>query len=119
LPKNGLPDGPSTVVSIPIVMISLSMARLLARETRQSLSSGEYERLYNFTDFRDAVMHGRILFPAYQNFKERSSMISQIGELIEELHSRGGNPVHPRSDCLPFSDAQTRSVSEPCQEPRV
>ena len=51
----------------------------------KSLSNGEYERLYNFTDFRDAVMHGRILFPAYRNFKERSSMISQIGELIDHL----------------------------------
>jgi hypothetical protein len=51
----------------------------------KSLSNGEYERLYNFTDFRDAVMHGRILFPAYRNFQERSSMISQMGELIDHL----------------------------------
>ena len=51
----------------------------------KSLSNGEYERLFNFTDFRDAVMHGRILFPAYRHFKERSSMISQIGELIDHL----------------------------------
>jgi len=51
----------------------------------KSLSNSEYERLYNFTDFRDAVMHGRILFPAYRNFQERRSMISQMGELIDHL----------------------------------
>ena len=51
----------------------------------KTLSNSEYERLYNFTDFRDAVMHGRILFPAYRDFEERRSTISQIGELIDHL----------------------------------
>jgi hypothetical protein len=68
----------------------------------KTLSNGEYERLYNFTDFRDAVMHGRILFPAYRNFKERSSMISQIGELIDHLDSYCALPARglpkPTSD---------------------
>jgi len=54
-----------------------------------SLSNSEYERLYNFTDFRDAVMHCRILFPAYWDFKKRSSTISQIGELIGHLDAYG------------------------------
>ena len=51
----------------------------------KSLSNSEYEKLYNFTDFRDAVMHGRILLADYRNFKEHCSMISQIGELIGHL----------------------------------
>jgi len=51
----------------------------------RALSNAEYERLYNFTDFRDAVMHGRILFPVYLDFKQRLGTISQIGDLIDHL----------------------------------
>lgn len=57
----------------------------LHQKVGKSLSNSEYERLYNFTDFRDAVMHGRILFPTYSAFQKRSSTISQIGELIDHL----------------------------------
>ena len=57
----------------------------LHQKIGKSLSNSEYERLYNFTDFRDAVMHGRILFPTYWAFQKRSSTISQIGELIDHL----------------------------------
>ena len=57
----------------------------LHQRVGKSLSNSEYERLYNFTDFRDAVMHGRILFPTYWAFQKRSSTISQIGELIDHL----------------------------------
>jgi hypothetical protein len=49
------------------------------------LSNGEYERLYNFTRLRDAVMHGRVLFPAYRDFKKFIGMIDNIGEFIDHL----------------------------------
>lgn len=51
----------------------------------RAVSNGEYEGLYNFADFRDAVMHGRVLFPVYLDFKQRLSTISQIGDLIGHL----------------------------------
>ena len=57
------------------------------------LSNGEYERLYNFTDFRDAVMHGRVLFPFYLDFKQRLSTISQIGDLIGHLDAYWARPA--------------------------
>ncbi len=57
----------------------------LHQKIGKSLSNTEYERLYNFTEFRDAVMHGRILFPTYWDFQKRSRTISQIGELIDHL----------------------------------
>jgi len=59
----------------------------------RALSNGEYERLYNFTDFRDAVMHGRILFPVYLDFKQRLSTISQIGDLIDHLDAYCAQPA--------------------------
>jgi len=52
----------------------------------KSLSNTEYQRLYDFTDLRDAVMHGRVLYPTYREFKRHLSTISQIGELIEHLN---------------------------------
>jgi hypothetical protein len=59
----------------------------------RALSNSEYERRYNFTDFRDAVMHGRILFPAYRDFKQSLSIISQIGELIDHLDAYPALPA--------------------------
>jgi len=49
------------------------------------LTNSDYEKLYNFTDLRDAVMHGRILFPAYRDFKKQGTSIKMIGELIDHL----------------------------------
>jgi hypothetical protein len=65
----------------------------LHQKVGKSLSNSEYDRLYNFTDFRDAVMHGRILFPAYRNFQKSSSTISQIGELIDHLDAYRALPA--------------------------
>jgi hypothetical protein len=50
-----------------------------------TLSNTQYERLYTFTDLRDAVMHGRVLFPTYHEFRQGSSAIKRIGDLIEYL----------------------------------
>jgi hypothetical protein len=57
----------------------------LHRQGGQTLSNGEYEKLYNFTELRDAVMHGRVLFPTYRHFKDGTRAISKIGELIDYL----------------------------------
>jgi len=65
----------------------------LHQKVGKSLSNSEYDRLYNFTDFRDAVMHGRILFPAYRNFQKSSSTIGQIGELIDHLDAYRALPA--------------------------
>jgi hypothetical protein len=51
----------------------------------RTLSNGEYDELYNFTDLRDAVMHGRVLFPTYREFKRYFSTIGRIGDLIDYL----------------------------------
>jgi CBS domain-containing protein len=51
----------------------------------RTVANKEYEKIYNFTDLRNAVMHGRTLFPAYRDFKKCTSTISKIGELIDHL----------------------------------
>lgn len=65
----------------------------LHQKLGKSLSNNEYDRLYNFTDFRDAVMHGRVLFPTYWAFKKQGSTISQLGELIDHLDEYRARPV--------------------------
>ena len=57
----------------------------LHERVKKNLSNREYDKFYDFTNFRDAVMHGRVLFPTYFHFKECSSMIGRIGEFIEHL----------------------------------
>jgi hypothetical protein len=79
----------------------------LHQQIGRTLSNGEYEKLYNFTELRDAVMHGRVLFPTYRHFKVGTRTISKIGELIDHLaayhasttgalpgHSERGHPAH-------------------------
>jgi hypothetical protein len=57
----------------------------ISRELARPISRQEYDRLYNFTDFRDAVMHGRTLFPTYADFRKRIGIVRLIGELIDHL----------------------------------
>lgn len=52
-----------------------------------TISKAEYEREFNFTEFRDAVMHGRTLFPTYRAFKSGTGTVRRIGELIDHLHA--------------------------------
>lgn len=59
----------------------------------QSLSNGEYDRRYDFTTLRDAVMHGRVLFPTYRRFKECTRIIGKIPELIGYLEAYIGPPT--------------------------
>ena len=79
----------------------------LHQQVGRTLSNGEYEKLYNFTELRDAVMHGRVLFPTYSHFKDGTRAVGKIGELIEHLTiyrastagglrgpSAGGHPPH-------------------------
>lgn len=59
--------------------------KFLHRRVGDELSSSKYDELYNSTDVRNAVMHGRILFPTFQQFKKRQLQIARIGELIRHL----------------------------------
>ena len=51
----------------------------------RSLSENEYKALYDFTTLRDAVMHGRVLFPTYGDFRQFTGMIDKIGDFIGHL----------------------------------
>jgi hypothetical protein len=48
-------------------------------------SNGEYDRSYNFTDLRDAVMHGRVLFPTYRRLQESLPHVQRIDHLLAQL----------------------------------
>lgn len=57
----------------------------LNEETGLAFSNRGYDKPYNFTSLRDAVMHGRVLFPTYREFKECTPLIRNIGRLIDLL----------------------------------
>lgn len=48
-------------------------------------SNTGYEKLYGFTELRNAVMHGRLLFPTYQHFQDGIMAIDNMMELIHYL----------------------------------
>jgi hypothetical protein len=57
-------------------------------DTRRGKKIGDskkYDSLYRFTSIRNAVMHGRVLFPTYREFKKYRARIRNIGPLIELL----------------------------------
>jgi hypothetical protein len=54
---------------------------------KKVISNSEYEELYNFTKLRDAVMHGRIVFPTYQTFKSRNASVGRVVDLIDHLEA--------------------------------
>ena len=60
---------------------------LLNLRLDEGLSNGEYDRRYDFTELRDAVMHGRVLFPTYSCFQEGVKTVSRIAELIKHLEA--------------------------------
>jgi hypothetical protein len=57
----------------------------LNEQAGRTFSNGGYDKTYNFTTLRDAVMHGRVLFPTYREFRESASLIRNIGRLIDLL----------------------------------
>ena len=57
----------------------------LLQRTGKEISNREYNRLYNFTSLRDGVMHGRVLFPIYGEFKLFARTIDNIAEYIGYL----------------------------------
>jgi len=57
------------------------------------LSNGKYDDVFNFTELRDTVMHGRVLFPTYQQFIQLSGMIDRIGDLISHLEAYNALPA--------------------------
>jgi len=54
----------------------------LAQHCGKRASNSEYDRSYDFTNLRDAVMHGRVLFPTYREFLKHVPLTRSIGELI-------------------------------------
>jgi hypothetical protein len=53
----------------------------------KKISSSKYEDLYTFTKLRDAVMHGRVVFPTYELFKSRKASVEQAVDLIDHLEA--------------------------------
>lgn len=59
--------------------------KYLNQQVGSDLSNRGYDKLFNFTELRDAVMHGRVLFPTYRCFKEGTLAISKMPDLIDHL----------------------------------
>jgi hypothetical protein len=57
----------------------------LHRRLGENISNTEYKERYDFTDLRNGVMHGRVLFPTYRAFKQFAGMIDNIGFLVQCL----------------------------------
>ena len=57
----------------------------LSETAGESHSNTGYDKLYSFTKLRNAVMHGRLLFPTYQHFKDGTRAINTMMVLIENL----------------------------------
>jgi hypothetical protein len=69
----------------------LTWRAFLSKTTGIGAGNGEYDRSYNFTELRDEVMHGRVLFPTYRKFRENIPHIQRIDHLValldEYLHA--------------------------------
>jgi len=59
----------------------------------RELSNNEYDKLYNLTRMRDKVMHGRVLFPTYREFKQFTGVIDNIAEFIGHLTAYTASPA--------------------------
>ncbi len=57
----------------------------LAKRPHGATGESEYGQLFNLTDIRNKVMHGRTLFPTYRDFTSSAPKIRRIGELIDHL----------------------------------
>jgi hypothetical protein len=64
----------------------------------RELSNAEYDKLYSFTELRDGVMHGRVLFPVYREFVRLTGMIDNISEFINHLDAYFALPSSPQVD---------------------
>jgi hypothetical protein len=53
----------------------------------RSLTENQYKGRYEFTSLRDAVMHGRVLFPTYVDFGKFIATIDNMGHFIDYLHA--------------------------------
>jgi hypothetical protein len=65
----------------------------LNQQVDNPLSYSAYDKLFNFTKLRDAVMHGRVLFPTYRHFKESALAISKMPWLIDHLAAYCASPT--------------------------
>jgi hypothetical protein len=64
----------------------------------RELSNAEYDKRYSFTELRDGVMHGRVLFPVYREFVRFTGMIDNISEFINHLDAYFALPSSPQVD---------------------
>ena len=56
-----------------------------AGRKRKVIGENDYRALYDFTTLRDGVMHGRVLFPTYRDFRHFTGRIDNIGAFIDSL----------------------------------
>ena len=69
----------------------------------RQLSDDDYPVDSTFTEMRNAVMHGRLLFSTYQDFKAGRNTIGRVGDLIVHLEAYADHqsstkkPWHPRA----------------------
>ena len=68
-------------------MLHAPWRKYLDRRLYGEIGDAEYEYLFKFTDLRNSVAHGRILFPTYRKFKEHRNLIAKIGEFIGHLEN--------------------------------
>jgi hypothetical protein len=63
---------------------------------RRGISRTQYEKEYNFNPIRNEVMHGRVLFPTYQQFTNRRTAIAKMADWIDLLYAyRAVQNSHP------------------------
>jgi hypothetical protein len=67
----------------------------LSKMLGRILSEDEYRDLYDFTTLRNGVMHGRVLFPTYEEFTRFTGMIDNIGQFIDHLDAYNALPATP------------------------
>jgi hypothetical protein len=70
---------------VPVIPAGEFRWRIFLNERVGKLN--KYDKAYDFTELRDSVMHGRVLFPTCQQFIEFSGMIERIGNFIEQLET--------------------------------
>ncbi len=73
----------------------------LNHRLNECLSDSGYDKRYTVTRLRDAVMHGRVVFPTYRHFKEGVQAIRNIAELIKHLDRYRRSPQTDASSSIP------------------
>jgi hypothetical protein len=69
----------------------------LRQRLGEDLSDEDYDQRYNLTRLRNKVMHGRVLFPTYRDFKQFIGLIDGIAEFIVGLEDYNGPRIELRA----------------------